>query len=64
VADLASTVAATVLVPGFWLALLVAARARGLDVPSAVQADIWWTSARGVALAAGSATASVCWTTT
>ena len=52
---LASTVAATVLVGGFWLALLVAARARGIEVPAAVQTDIWWTSARGVALAAGGA---------
>jgi len=51
----ASTAAATVLVGGFWLALLVAAGARGIEVPSAAQSDIWWTSARGVALAVGAA---------
>ena len=39
----ASTVAATVLLGGFWIALLLAARARGIDVPASVQADIWWT---------------------
>lgn len=52
---IASAVAAAVLVGGFWLALLAAARARGIDVPSDVQADIWWTAARGVALAVGGA---------
>ena len=51
----ASTAAAAVLVGAFWAALLVAARARGLDVPAAVQSDIWWTSVRGVALAVGGA---------
>ena len=51
----ASAVAATVLVGVFWIALLVAARARGIDVPAAVQSDIWWTSVRGVTLAVGGA---------
>lgn len=50
---IASALAATVLVGGFWLALLAAARGRGIDVPAEVQADIWWMSARGVALAVG-----------
>lgn len=52
---IASTVTAAVLVGGFWLALVVAARARGIDVPAAVQADIWWTAARGVVLAGAGA---------
>lgn len=52
---LGSTVAATVLVGAFWLALLAAARARGIEVPPSVQTDLWWTSARGVALAAAAA---------
>lgn len=52
---LASGVAATLLLGGFWLALLLAARARGIEVASTVQADIWWTCARGLALAVGGA---------
>lgn len=51
----ASALAATVLIGGFWLALVLAARARGIDVPSSTLADIGWTSARGVALAAAGA---------
>lgn len=51
----ASAVAATVLVGVFWLVLLVASRARGIDVPAAVQTDIWWTSVRGVILAVAGA---------
>jgi hypothetical protein len=52
---LASAVAAGVLVGAFWATLMLTARARGLEVPAGVQADIWWTSARGVALAVGGA---------
>lgn len=54
----ASAVVATVLVGGFWLALLAAARARGIEVPLTVQYDVAWTSARGVALAVGGALGS------
>lgn len=52
---IATAVAAGVLIGGFWVALLLAAQARGIEVSPAVQADIWWTSARGVALAVGGA---------
>lgn len=51
----ASTVAASVLIGAFWAALLLAANARGLDVPAPVQSDIAWTAVRGVALAVGGA---------
>lgn len=53
--SIAAAVAAAVLVGGFWLALLLAARARGIDVPAGMQNDVWWTAARGVALASGGA---------
>jgi len=45
------TVAAAVLVVGFWVALSVVAAAREITTPADVQEGIRWMSARGVALA-------------
>lgn len=47
-----AAVTAAVVLAGFWVALAVTADARGIPVPEAAVTDIWWTSARGVALAA------------
>lgn len=52
---IASAVVATMLVGGFWAALLAVARSRGIEVPEPVLVDIALTSTRGVALAAAGA---------
>jgi hypothetical protein len=48
---LGCTVAAAVLLVGFWVALYLAADARGISTGAAAQEQIRWMSARGVALA-------------
>lgn len=50
-----ATVAAVVLLGGFWLALFLAADARGITTAEEATADIAWTSVRAVVLVAGAA---------
>lgn len=55
---LGATLAAVVLLGGFWLALFLAADTRGISTPDAATADIVWTSVRAVALVAVAAAAA------
>lgn len=50
-----TAVAGAFVLAGFWVSLALTAEARGIAVPDAARGDIWWTSARGVALGAAAA---------